>query len=237
MYGLRASTFVFVVCCAQALLDGPAVRAQTINDTGAWLALFADGDIESSRSESLKWWFDGQLRFLDEADGFGQSLVRPGIGWRLGGSAAIWAGYAWIHTSPGNSRDFDEHRLWQQVTWSDEGCGASLGYRSRLEQRFLETGSDTGWRFRQLLAVRRPLGSTQHLTAVAWDEVFIHLNDTDWGADGGFDRNRAFLGLGFKHHPDSPFRVEVGYLNQYTDVSGRPDISDHLLSINLFWNP
>lgn len=220
------------------VLGGPnQVHAQVVDDSGTWLALFAAGDIQSAHTDRLKWWFDGHARFFDDSDGFGQSIVRPGIGYQLGGSATVWAGYGWIATDPAAVPTFDEHRIWQQITWSSELGESAIGYRSRLEQRFLETGSDTGWRFRQLMALRRPFEMAPRLSFVAWDEVFLNINDTDWGADSGFDQNRVFVGLGFKLRPASPFRIETGYLNQYVNRSIGNDISNHLVSVNLYWSP
>ncbi len=234
----RAKAAGLLVCCLLVLLGGARrASAQVVDDGGAWLALFADGTIDSDHTDRLKWWFDGQARFFDDADGYGQSLLRPGVGYRLGESATLWGGYAWINTAPAGVPNFDENRLWQQLTWTENLDGTALGYRSRLEQRFLETGSDTGWRFRQLIAARRPLPGAANLTFVAWDEIFFHLNDTNWGADAGFDQNRVFVGLGIKQSPDSPVRIEVGYLNQFVYRTNRSDLSNHLLSISLFWAP
>jgi len=235
----RLTAIPFCVCVSQLFTLSPStLEAQTVNDTGQWLALFANGDVGSAEmGHQLKWWFDGHARFFDDAGGFGQSIVRPGIGYAIGDSAAVaWAGYGWIRTSPASNTDFDEHRVWQQITWSKNLDPATFGFRSRLEQRFLETGSDTGWRFRQLVSLRRPLECTSRLSLVVWDELFIHLNDTDWGANGGFDQNRVFVGFGLKCDPDSPHRVEVGYLNQYVNRSAGADLSNHLLSINFYWS-
>ena len=72
---------------------------------------------------------------------------------------------------------------------------------------------------------------------MAWDEVFIHLNDTNWGADGGFDQNRLFLGFGWKRDLTSRCRVEAGYLNQHVNRSGRTDVANHLVAINFYLSP
>jgi len=214
------------------------VKAQTIDDTGCWLALFARGDIGHDNSTNqFKWWFDGHARFFDDAGGFGQSIVRPGVGYALNECATVWGGYAWIRSSPGSTADFDEHRVWQQLTWSKQIEPTTFGFRSRFEQRFLETGSDTGWRFRQLVSARRQIQCAPRLSFVAWDEVFIHLNDTNWGADGGFDQNRLFLGFGWKRDLTSRCRVEAGYLNQHVNRSGRTDVANHLVAINFYLSP
>lgn len=213
--------------------------AESIDDLGGWMALFAQGDLNTGElpETGYKWWFDGQVRFFDDTDGFGQSLIRPGVGYEISEGTAAWVGYAWIRTAPGVVADFDEHRIWQQLTWSKAFDPANVDLRSRLEQRLVETGSDTGWRFRQLAALRRPLQSDPRLTFVAWDEVFLHLNDTDWGARDGFDQNRAFLGFGWKPNLESTWRLETGYLHQFIDRPTQDDLSNHILSVNLFWNP
>lgn len=236
----RRITAFWSACVVGWCLSNPAAAsAETIDDLGGWAALFAQGALhtEDCTETPWKWWFDGQLRLFDDADGFGQSLVRPGMGYDLSESATAWIGYGWIRTSPGGIADFDEHRTWQQLTWSQAFASTNVDLRSRLEQRFVETGSDTGWRFRQLAALRRPFQSDPRFTVVAWDEVFFHLNDTDWGARDGFDQNRAFFGFGWRPDPQSTWRVETGYLHQFINRPFQDDLSNHILSINLFWTP
>lgn len=221
------------------LLATNVSRAQTVDDEGIWSAFFGQGDLyESDPSEQkLKWWFDGHARFLDDADGFNQSIVRPGLGWTLNKKATLWAGYAWIRTSPLSGSDFDENRLWQQLTYTERCEPFTFGLRSRLEQRFLETGDETGWRFRQFFSMRHDLPKCEHIKLVAWDELFVNLNDTDFGARSGLDQNRLFVGLGFQHDPNSDLRTEVGYLNQTINTPSTVNRSHHILSINVYWTP
>lgn len=240
MNNLRLTAFIFCGLLSQLLAFSPGMlHAQTIDDTGQWLAVFGNGDIGSEESiYRFKWWFDGHARFFDDTDGFGQSIVRPGIGYPFGDtSIVLWAGYGWIRTSPAANPVFDEHRIWQQITWTEEFEPTTIGFRSRLEQRFVETGSDTGWRFRQLVSLRRPLDAAPRLSLVVWNELFLHLNDTDWGANAGFDQNRIFVGFGLKCNPDSSCRIEIGYMNQYVNRFQQDNLSNHILSINLYWNP
>ena len=213
------------------------VRAQEIDDGGLWMALFAQGDFDRAwaAQHGLKWWFDGHGRFVEDADGFNQSIVRPGIGWGLTERTAAWAGYGWIYTSPVTGDDFDEHRIWQQLTWSGDYGDFTFALRPRFEQRFLETGDDVGLRYRQLFRAQHNLPQSPHLTLVSWDELFFHLNDTDWGANNGFDQNRAFVGLGLKFPADSRARTEIGYLHQAINSPGAADRSNHILSINLYY--
>ena len=112
---LAGIAVLFLVASAASNVQA---QSQSIDDTGLWTALFAQGDIDRVGNGRMKWWFDGHVRLLDDATGFNQSIVRPGLGWGLGENSALWAGYGWIHTSPLNGADFDEHRIWQQWTWS-----------------------------------------------------------------------------------------------------------------------
>ena len=242
----RWSAFVLIVDANVTLILSNSARAQTVDDEGLWLALFAQGkfqedgghcDCRNAKSHEIKWWFDGHARFLDDADFFSQSIVRPGIGYALTDRATIWAGYGWIRTSPIVGADFDENRIWQQLTWSRKHDPLLFAFRSRLEQRFVETGDDAGWRFRQLIRAQHNLPACPHLTLVSWDELFIHLNDTDWGARSGFNQNRLFAGIGLKCDPQSRWRTEIGYLNQTIHVPGGNDRSHHILSINFYRSP
>ena len=219
-----------------ALVAGPA-QAATDDDQGLWLLALAQGPIGSADQApaKLRWWLDVQARFSNESDGFGQSLVRPGIGYAINGQTSLWLGYAWIRTSPSSGPDFDEHRIWQQLIWSGPLDGIRFLSRTRLEQRFRDSGSDTGWRLRQFFKAAYALPGNPNLSLVGYDELFFGLNDTDWGARSGFDRNRLFLGVGWRLG-NSGHSMEIGYLNQYTDAASGNDLMEHILSLNVFLN-
>ena len=94
-----------------------------------------------------------------------------------------------------------------------------------------------GLRFRQFMRAQRSLGPCSPLIAVAWNEIFFHLNDTDWGARAGFDQNRVFFGLGVKKFPHSRWRTEIGYLNVALNRRGQSDLIAHILALNFFRSP
>lgn len=218
------------------LLQPASADAQTIDDTGLWLAAFGNGEFETiDVASELRWWFDAHYRLRDDTNGFNQSIIRPGIGYALNKEHAVWAGYAWINTDSLSGNNFDEHRLWQQWTYAPSVDNWFFLHRSRFEQRWLETGSDVGLRWRQLARAQRVLTRCPQWSAVVWDEIFFHLNDTDWGAESGLDQNRAFIGVGFKHTPESRTRTEVGYLNQFINRQGAVDGMNHILSVNIFF--
>lgn len=212
-------------------------RADLHHDSGGWLMLFANGSFAPASPDlaRLRWWFDLQPRFTEDSD-FEQLLVRPGVGWDVGGGASLWLGYAYIDTDPPARASFDEHRIWQQFLWSTKLQSLGLQSRTRLEQRFVETGSDTGWRLREFVKATYPLAFQSRLGLAVYDELFVDLNDTDWGADGGLSQNRLFAGFAWKLDDGGHAVAELGYLNQWIGTTGRQDTMNHLASFNLLLN-
>lgn len=218
------------------LLSPAGLSAQTLDDTGLWFAAFGNGEL-GPRGEGpspLRWWFDAHYRMRDDADGFHQSILRPGIGVEVAEDQVLWVGYAWIRNAPVFGSEFDEHRIWQQWTSADTWGQCQVLHRSRFEQRWFETSGDMGLRWRELYRAQRVLSSSPEWSLIGWDEVFFHLNDTDGGIRSGFDQNRAFLGVGYRRSPDAPVRTEVGYLNQLVNTRGRDEMN-HILSVNFFF--
>ena len=88
-------------------------------------------------------------------------------------------GYAWIRNDPPGGA-IDEQRIWQQLTWGRPYDWGTPLLRTRLEQRFDERRSDTGWRLRQFARWTKPVSPESRLGYRVWDEVFYDLNDTNW---------------------------------------------------------
>ena len=225
--------FLFVLALA---LMGTA-QAKTLEDFQTWGNITAIGslDIVGPRLKNFKYWLEGQGRFgLDTSD-FSQGMLRTGLGYQLNKQSSIWLGYAWIPTDePFISAAFDEHRIWQQFLWSDTFSFGTLTSRSRLEQRFQPTGSQVGWRFRQMFKLSVPLPFAPDFSLVASDEYFANINKTNYGADDGFDQNRVFAGFGYNLNKN--IKTELGYMNQYIRRANRADLMDHILSVNLYLN-
>jgi len=212
-------------------------RAEVENNAGVWLMGLGQGSLAplSPKLDRLHWWLDAQARFRDDVDGFHQTLLRPGLGYATTEHSVLWLGYAWIRTSPAETPNEDEHRIWQQWTWSIASDHISTLLRSRLEQRFPDTGQDVGWRFRQFVKLSHPLSFAPRASLVAYDELFFDLNATDWGADPGFAQNRLFAGFAWRLDDAGRWIGEIGYLNQFIDGGPGPDTMNHLVSLNLLF--
>lgn len=214
--------------------------AQQTEDTGVWLGGFVNGKLPPSMNNdqgSWRLWTDVQLRFGDDASEFAQAVLRPGIGYSLKRGWSIWGGYGYIRTDPPySSSTTNEHRIWEQAIWSGAIGQTGLQSRTRLEQRFVSSGNDVGWRVRELVKLSRPVGSATMRKAwsvIVSDEYFVNVNSTDYGAAAGSDRNRFFVGPGLA--VSRPLVVEIGYLNQYTIRASGPNKTDHLFATNLLW--
>ncbi len=211
--------------------------AQTRDDGGLWAMWFAQGDFSSFGDDfkQVRWFFDAQDRNRDEGQSFDTFFVRPALGYAWNARVTTYLGYAAIESEPANRSPIWEHRVFQQLTWNLPVQGFTLQSRTRLEQRFIDGESDTGSRLREFVKATVPLRSGNSLFASVYDEVFVDLNDTEWGQRTGLRQNRAFVGLGFFLDDAHHHSLEIGYLNQWVD---RPDEDrlNHILSINLFSN-
>lgn len=232
-----------VLLLASLFLSTWRVEAQTsnddlIHDNGAWLVFLGQGNFASlyPALRNLRWWFDVQGRFIGDSEGYDQGLISPGIGYAIADKTTIWIGYTYLHTEPFGGKNFNEHRIWQQLIWSTKFEQIGLQSRTRMEQRFLETGSDTGWRLRQLFGVTYSFNFKNKLGLALYEELFLDLNDTDWGANTGFAQNRFFVGPSWKVDKKGRAIVEVGYRNQYIRNEVINNRMNHLLSINLLLN-
>lgn len=212
-----------------------AASAQTVDDTSLWFAAFGNRPIRdrADNDTPVRWWFDAHYRLFDDTDGFGQSIVRPGLGYDITDHQTLWAGYAWIRTSPSSGDTFDENRIWQQWTYAPTAGDFRFLHRSRFEQRYFDNADDVALRWRQLARVQRVFDGSPY-SLVAWDEIFFNLNDAN-AIRAGLDQNRAFLGFGLQDVPLSPVRTEIGYLNQFINRQGSIDGMNHILSVNFFF--
>jgi len=221
--------------CLLAMLPWSNATAESVNDFGIWGAIQGQGSFTHSDSESSKWqwWMEGQGRWFDNASQLGQSIIRPGVGYKLSDQFSVWLGYAWVRTYPEGQDHTDEHRIWQQLSWNKPYSWGELATRTRLEQRFLNTGNDAGWRFRQFLKYTYPIFSERVYLSL-WDEVFVNINSTDWGANSGFGQNRLFAGLGFFADSKQHYRFELGYINQFVNIENQNNQINHIISGSLF---
>lgn len=223
----------FLALPLPALLAASPCAAQTEEDTGVWINSTIFGGIGSKGV----FFAEVQPRFLDNASRLDQLLLRPAIGLKVTEKLSLYQGYAYVLSRPENARERREHRSFQQIQWSVGRIGpVDVASRTRIEQRWLEDGQDTGWRLRQMVRLRLPLRHEgKGVALLASAEPFVALNDTDWGARGGFDQLRSFAGVEVPLAGKST--AELGYLNQWIDRGGGRHRVNQVASVSLFWRP
>ena len=221
-----------VACCLLPLISSTA-RAETTDDFRIWGNVTARGNFGfvDPDLKRWRWWMEVQPRSRESGKEMDQLLIRPGIGYALTDHSTVWIGYAHVTNYPAVGDEIQENRLWQQYMWSGPTLLGAFTSRTRFEQRWQENGNDTGGRFRQFFKFNWPFSFHPAASFVTWDEMFVHLNTTDWGARQGFDQNRGFAGIGYRWTPQ--ILTEVGYLNQYINTANT-DRMNHILSLNLF---
>ena len=208
-------------------IDGRQAHAQTDDEFQLWSALLGSGAFQPE-TPRLALWFDLHAR---RGDAGTVVIVRPGVGAEVTDWLSLWAGYAWVPVFTDGADRRDEHRLWQQAVLKHSTGAWSLQARTRFEQRFSEAGDDVGFRLRQFVRANWQPSTNTPLGLAVWDEIFVGLNDTDWGAAGGFDQNRLFIGPFLQVAPWA--RLEAGYLFAYLRREPVNRVA-HTLAINLF---
>ncbi|MFT5358036.1 MAG: hypothetical protein ACI9KE_005273 [Polyangiales bacterium] len=204
----------------------PSANAQSDDEFQLWSALLGSAAFQPE-TPRVSLWFDLHAR---RGEAGTVLIVRPGIGLAVTDWLSLWVGYAWVPVFTDGAGSRSEHRLWQQAILTRSIGGWTLQARTRFEQRFSEAGDVVGFRLRQF--VRANWQPTSAPVGVAvWDELFLGLNDTDWGAPAGFDQNRLFIGPFLQMTPWA--RLEAGYLFVYLRREPVDRIA-HTLAINFF---
>lgn len=225
----RLCSILFLSACLIGWTGSAAAR--TREDEQLWVNLTAMGSIAGK----LVYFAEVQPRVGDGVSRIDQLLLRGAVGWKLSPRLTVYQGYAHVAVPVEGGRDVNEERSFQQLSWTiGRPWGGELSSRTRLEQRWRSDGEDMGWRLREMLRYEKPLKpGSNAVNALIYGEGFAALNSTDWGAKGGFDQLRSFIGaeLGL----GGASTAEVGYLNQIINQRGGNARVNHVGSITLFF--
>ena len=217
-----------IFCAAVALSLTPiAAHAATADDFEIWSVLQASGSISGNIVGGLE--LSG--RMVDDASRLGVAIVRPTIGYKISHAVTVHLGYVHQTTINQNRRDTQEDRIFQQLNWTMGKIGkGTLSSRTRFEQRFVNTGNDTGLRFRVQLKYTVPMKAKGTNFVVASEPIFA-LNTTNWGQREGFEQWRNFVGVNFPVAKKLTF--ETGFQHRYQKRFNQPDRSDFIVPVTL----
>lgn len=196
--------------------------SQENSDLGAWYMYFGN-----YRFTESPWAIHGEAQYRNHnlIGDLEQLLLRTGLQYNLkDGSASFLAGYGSITSEsegePDNS--FHENRLYQEVILRQKVSKVGLMHRFRYEQRWIEN-VDFKTRFRYAIFVNVPinsiaLGEKGSWYIQAYDEIFINGEKLNDQAEY-FDRNRLYLGLGYRVVKNLSF--QIGMMEQTTDTNSK----------------
>lgn len=225
MNGQRAGARRLALMLAMIFVATPAAA----DDSQLW----AGGSINVKLSD--KWRFSEELtaRFSNKRNGLYEIESNSLVGYIVGRGIMLWGGYT--HDPQYAAGDFMimEHRAREQVTvdnFATLGPG-KLGGRVRMEQRWRDGISGTGWRVRPFIKYAVPFHKGGHSAFVLSIEPFVDLNDTAFQRTRGLDRTRTFVGISTPLA--SKLTLDAGYLNQHMFVRNGPDSDDHVASLAL----
>jgi hypothetical protein len=180
----------------------PAI-AQSESDLGSWYMYF--GNFRFSESP---WAIHGEVQYRNHniLGDLEQLLLRTGLQYNLkSGQASFLAGYASITTGAQGDlvTKFHENRIYQEAILRQKLGKVGLMHRYRFEQRWVDE-ADMRTRFRYAIFVNVPLNKKDlsekgSVYAQLYDEIFINGKKPDpMAANQYFDRNRLYLGLGYR---------------------------------------
>lgn len=210
---------VGVLLIAVMLLTPHFINAQDGN-LGNWLIYIG------SKKLNNKWNIHNEVQYrnYNAIGDLEQLLLRTGLGYNITDKNNILLGYGYILSENyiGETDDkisVNEHRIFQQFTTKQSIGKVGLSHRYRFEQRFVE--DDFKMRFRYFLGVKVPLQYKEDgknpFYLSAYNEIFLNTTSSV------FDRNRVYGGLGYTF--SEKLRLELGYMNQFFETSGRDQIN------------
>lgn len=220
---MRRHTIPAIFAAMAALIASPAMANA---DTQAWGTV----TIKAALPDDFK--IENELVFrTSDAKGFYELENNFMLGRKVGDGVTVWLGYTFNPQYSHGTFTRREHRFRQQVNFDSI---ATLGKvkvsgRVRLEERWREGISETGWRLRPQIKASMPLTGKLKLSVAS--ESFFNLNTNSFQTNGGLDRLRNSIAVSAPLN--KVVSIEAGYLNQHGFVPNGPDKSDHVLTMGL----
>lgn len=171
------------------------------------------------------------VRRSSDAKGFYEVENNFMIGKKVNKVVTLWLGYTFDpQYSHGNFR-VREHRFRQQINFDNFAVlgKVKLSGRVRLEERWREGKTGTGWRLRPQVKATIPVAGK--VTLSLSNEDFIDLNNTSFQSVDGLERMRNAIYITVPM--SKKITIDFGYLNQHGFVPNGADSSDNVLTTGL----
>lgn len=203
-----------------------AAPASANEDTAYWqnlnLTVRLSPDVRLSSETSVR---------SSDARGLYQIQETLMLGYKPSKNVTVWAGY--VHSPNYSHGTFTamERRFRQQINVDNLARLGTLQIngRVRLEQRWRDGVSGTGWRLRPSVRGVTPLAGKVSLQVS--HESFVNLNTAPFQTRDGLERMRNAVAIVVPLA--KPVNFEIGYMNQRAFVRSGPDNTDHVLTTAL----
>jgi hypothetical protein len=150
-----------------------------------------------------------------------QMLFRTGLQYNLQSGTSFLAGYGSITSqSQGDlTNSIHENRFYQEAILTQKQGKIGLMHRFRYEQRWIDD-TEFKTRFRYALFLNIPINGVELGEKGSWyiqgyNELFINGEKLN-GKSEYFDRNRLYLGFGYRIVKD--FALQLGVMEQTTNA-------------------
>jgi len=192
--------------------------SQKNTDLGAWYMYF--GNLKFKESP---WAIHGEVQYRNHnlIGDLEQMLFRTGLQYNLQNGTSFLAGYGSITSqSQGDlTNSIHENRFYQEAILRQKQGKIGLMHRFRYEQRWIDE-TEFKTRFRYTLFLNIPINGVELGQKGSWyvqgyNELFINGEKLN-GKVAYFDRNRLYLGLGYRIVKD--FALQLGIMEQTTDT-------------------
>lgn len=217
------SRLVWVVAAAVAGVASPALAGE---DTQFWQTINIGLTLpDNFRLSSESVFRSGNARGLYEIE---ENLM---VGYKPSKKVTLWLGYTHDPNYSHGNFTVLERRFRQQVNVDNFAAIGKVKFsgRMRLEERWRENITGTGWRLRPQVKAVAPFVGKTSLTVS--HESFINFNSTSFQRVNGYDRMRNAISVAVPLN--KKIGVDFGYLNQHAFVRNGPDNSDHVLTMGL----
>jgi hypothetical protein len=194
-------------------------QSQDFRELGSWSIL----NIKDKIGKNFVVMVEGQVRSLSFYHQFHYYELKGGLGYSINKHFSVLGGVGTFNTFQAGGNFVvpalqKEIRTWLELVMKQPLERLQFEHRYRAEQRFTNNGYRN--RFRYRLGLLIPLNTSElkegSIYSIGWNELF--LGDIE----PFFQRNRSFLGLGYKMKTMS---VQSGIVYQYdyrlTDEIGR----------------
>lgn len=187
-------------------------------DLGAWYMYF--GNLKLAESP---WAIHGEIQYRNHnlIGDLEQMLIRTGLQYNLKTGTSFLAGYGSITSqSQGDlTNSIHENRFYQEVILRQKQGKIGLMHRFRYEQRWIDD-TEFKTRFRYAIFLNIPINGVELGEKGSWyvqgyNELFINGEKLNGKAEY-FDRNRLYLGLGYRIVKN--FALQVGIMEQTTNT-------------------